>query len=189
MIPLGLALRFVLDSVKKSPNAKMYFFGVAALDRFKTRLKDYPQYCQHIGSIPHFKEFPPHLIEWVEHGANSLTPPSRPQGPVVPPTTSAAVAATTAAPPAPVVAPPPAAAVVAPTPTTTAAVAPNRTTAASTPATSATTSSTIVRPNVSSIGGRPSIANTTNIGNDIDLIYSEFFYDYSKRKIIIFSHF
>jgi hypothetical protein len=24
----------------------MYFFGIAALDRFKTKLKDYPQYCQ-----------------------------------------------------------------------------------------------------------------------------------------------
>jgi hypothetical protein len=27
----------------------MYFFGIAALDRFKTKLKDYPQYCQVLG--------------------------------------------------------------------------------------------------------------------------------------------
>merc|ERR1712223_242676 len=42
MIPLGLALRFVLDSVKKSPNAKMYFFGVAALDRSRRGSKITP---------------------------------------------------------------------------------------------------------------------------------------------------
>ena len=48
MVPLGLALRFVLDAVKRPTDSNMYFFGVAALDRFRTRLKDYPQYCQHI---------------------------------------------------------------------------------------------------------------------------------------------
>ena len=71
MIPLGLALRFVLDAVRKTPDSKMYFFGIAALDRFKTRLKDYPQYCQHVSCIPHFNDFPSHLKEWVEFGANS----------------------------------------------------------------------------------------------------------------------
>jgi hypothetical protein len=45
----------VLDAVRKSPESKMYFFGITALDRFKTRLKDYPQYCQHVSCITHFK--------------------------------------------------------------------------------------------------------------------------------------
>ena len=27
------------------------------------RLKEYPQYCQHVSAISHFREFPPHLIE------------------------------------------------------------------------------------------------------------------------------
>ena len=60
---LGIALRYVLEALKKPHGSKMYFFGVAALDRFKTRLKDYPQYCQHLASIPHFNQFPQHLIE------------------------------------------------------------------------------------------------------------------------------
>ncbi len=60
---LGIALRYVLEALKKAHGSKMYFFGVAALDRFKTRLKDYPQYCQHLASIPHFNNFPQHLIE------------------------------------------------------------------------------------------------------------------------------
>jgi CCR4-NOT transcription complex subunit 1 len=34
---LGIALRYVLEALKKQYNSKMYFFGIAALDRFKTR--------------------------------------------------------------------------------------------------------------------------------------------------------
>ena len=48
-------------------------------------MKDYPQYCQHITCIDHFKEFPAHLVEWVEYGQRSAMPPSKPHGPVLPP--------------------------------------------------------------------------------------------------------
>lgn len=58
---LSLALRYVLDSLKKPPTSKMYLFGMAALDKFKTRLKDFSQYCASIASIPHFQQFPMHL--------------------------------------------------------------------------------------------------------------------------------
>ena len=60
---LGLALRYVLDAVKKPPGSKMYYFGVVALDRFRGRLREYPQYCQHLATVEHFKQFPPHLIQ------------------------------------------------------------------------------------------------------------------------------
>lgn len=60
---LGLALRFVLDALRKPHGTKMYYFGIAALDRFKSRLKEYQKYCEHVMAIPHFKDFPPHLIE------------------------------------------------------------------------------------------------------------------------------
>ncbi|XP_018332618.1 CCR4-NOT transcription complex subunit 1 [Agrilus planipennis] len=86
---LGLALRFVLDALKKSEGSKMYYFGIAALDRFKSRLKEYHKYCEHIRAIPHFNEFPPHLIEYVEFGLQSLEPPNKPQGPVLPPSLTA----------------------------------------------------------------------------------------------------
>ncbi|XP_049786692.1 CCR4-NOT transcription complex subunit 1 isoform X4 [Schistocerca cancellata] len=81
---LGLALRFVLDALRKPTTSKMYFFGIAALDRFKTRLKEYHKYCEHVAAIPHFHEFPPHLIEYVEYGLQSQEPPNRPTGPVLP---------------------------------------------------------------------------------------------------------
>ncbi|KAL4234231.1 CCR4-NOT transcription complex subunit 1 [Mactra antiquata] len=72
---LGIALRFVLDALKKPYGSKMSFFGIAALDRFKTRLKDYPAYCQHLAAIPHFHQFPPHLIEYVQFGSSNQEPP------------------------------------------------------------------------------------------------------------------
>lgn len=83
-VTLGLALRFVLDGLRKPEGTKMYYFGIAALDRFKSRLKDYQTYCEHVRVIPHFSEFPHHLIEYIEYGLQGQEPPSRPQGPVVP---------------------------------------------------------------------------------------------------------
>lgn len=83
-VSLGLALRFVLDALRKAEGSKMYYFGIAALDRFKSRLKDYHKYCEHVRAIPHFNEFPPHLIEYVEYGLQSMEPPTKPQGPVLP---------------------------------------------------------------------------------------------------------
>lgn len=83
-VSLGLALRFVLDALRKPDGSKMYFFGIAALDRFKSRLKDYHKYCEHVRAIPHFNEFPAHLIEYVEYGLQSQEPPTKPQGPVLP---------------------------------------------------------------------------------------------------------
>lgn len=58
-----MALRYVLDALRKSHDSKMFYFGIAALDRFKSRLKEYHKYCEHIVNIPHFSHFPAHLIE------------------------------------------------------------------------------------------------------------------------------
>jgi CCR4-NOT transcription complex subunit 1 len=62
-VTVGLALRFVLDALRKPNTSKMYYFGIAALDRFKSRLKDYHKYCEHVAAIQHFGDFPQHLIE------------------------------------------------------------------------------------------------------------------------------
>jgi len=181
MIPLGLALRFVLDAVRKPCESKMYYFGIAALDRFKSKLKDYPQYCQHLSCISHFKDFPPHLIEWVEFGARSESPPTKPNGPVLPTHLNPAISSASSTVPA-------ASSVSAVgsigmsvggiTHTTTVTtnsqllVAKSTSSVITTTATSsntaittsaAPTSNTIVRPTGPPIGSRPSIANTTNI--------------------------
>lgn len=45
-----------------------YLYGTFTLP---CRLKDYPQYCQHLAAIPHFHQFPQHLIE-VEQWQNTV---------------------------------------------------------------------------------------------------------------------
>ncbi|CAN9499475.1 unnamed protein product [Ophioblennius macclurei] len=82
---LGLALRYVLEALRKPYASKMYYFGIAALDRFKNRLKDYPQYCQHLASIAHFLQFPHHLQEYIEYGQQSRDPPVKMQGSITTP--------------------------------------------------------------------------------------------------------
>uniref|UniRef100_A0A8B9GL85 CCR4-NOT transcription complex subunit 1 n=1 Tax=Amazona collaria TaxID=241587 RepID=A0A8B9GL85_9PSIT len=82
---LGLALRYVLEALRKPFASKMYYFGIAALDRFKNRLKDYPQYCQHLASISHFIQFPHHLQEYIEYGQQSRDPPVKMQGSITTP--------------------------------------------------------------------------------------------------------
>eukprot|EP00163_Fabomonas_tropica_P033612 TRINITY_DN892_c0_g1_i3.p1 TRINITY_DN892_c0_g1~~TRINITY_DN892_c0_g1_i3.p1 ORF type:complete len:2289 (-),score=618.48 TRINITY_DN892_c0_g1_i3:1290-8156(-) len=50
---LGLALRYVLEALRKPPQSSMYIFGILALDRFKGRLHEWPQYCVHITQMTH----------------------------------------------------------------------------------------------------------------------------------------
>ncbi|XP_012340948.1 CCR4-NOT transcription complex subunit 1 isoform X3 [Apis florea] len=132
---LGLALRFVLDALRKPEGSKMYYFGITALDRFKSRLKDYQTYCEHVRAIQHFSEFPPHLIEYIEYGLQGQEPPTRPQGPVLPKTLAAMLA-----------------------PVTT----PYKTITTTTITTSTTQAKSSTTP-TTSLSARPSIANATNI--------------------------
>lgn len=85
-LTLGLALRYVLEALRKPEGSKMYYFGITAMDRFKNRLHTYQKYCEHVRSIPHFNSFPPHLIKYVEYGCNSELPPDIPQVPFNPTT-------------------------------------------------------------------------------------------------------
>ena len=60
-ITLGIALRYVLEALRKNPNnnlqsGKMFRFGMFALEQFKNRLHEWPQYCSHIIQIPHLKD-------------------------------------------------------------------------------------------------------------------------------------
>lgn len=80
-VALGLALRCVLDALKKPEGSKMYYFGITALDRFKNKLHLYPKYCEYVHSIAHFDQFPSHLIEYIEFGAQGQEPPNKTLGP------------------------------------------------------------------------------------------------------------
>jgi len=70
-ITLGIALRYVLEALRKPPgpqvgSGKMFRFGMFALEQFKGRLYEWPQYCSHIVQIPHLKQGQPELVQDIE---------------------------------------------------------------------------------------------------------------------------
>ena len=61
-ITLGVALRCVLDALRKPTGSKMFAFGSDALEQFKRRLTEWPQYCQHLAQIPNLAQAHPDLM-------------------------------------------------------------------------------------------------------------------------------
>jgi CCR4-NOT transcription complex subunit 1 len=64
---LTVAIRFVIDALKSSPESATsnFNFGIIALQAFQTRLGEFPEVCNAILTIPHLHESHPHLIEFV----------------------------------------------------------------------------------------------------------------------------
>lgn len=69
-ITLGIALRYVLEALRRPPgpdnSGKMFRFGMFALEQFKGRLGEWPQYCSHIVQIPHLVTNHAALVEEIE---------------------------------------------------------------------------------------------------------------------------
>ncbi len=73
-IPLGIAFRYVLEALRKPATSKMFKFGALALDQFKTRLQEWPQYCTFLAQIPHLRQAHPKLVEWVDKASAAADP-------------------------------------------------------------------------------------------------------------------
>jgi CCR4-NOT transcription complex subunit 1 len=76
-ITLGIALRYVLEALRKDPdlgdgNDKMFRFGQIALEQFKSRLGEWPQYCSHLIQIPHLSR---HNTELFQEAQRALSNP------------------------------------------------------------------------------------------------------------------
>ncbi|XP_057532309.1 uncharacterized protein LOC130810318 isoform X1 [Amaranthus tricolor] len=76
-LTLGIALRCVLDALRKPADSKMFAFGTRALEKFVSRLDEWPQYCNHILQISHLRGSHPELVAYIEgvlarksHGGN-----------------------------------------------------------------------------------------------------------------------
>ncbi|XP_010258903.1 PREDICTED: CCR4-NOT transcription complex subunit 1 isoform X3 [Nelumbo nucifera] len=65
-LTLGIALRCVLDALRKSADSKMFVFGVKALEQFLDRLVEWPQYCNHILQIAHLRGTHSELVAFIE---------------------------------------------------------------------------------------------------------------------------
>lgn len=77
-ITLGIALRYVLEALRKDPeqagsNEKMFRFGKMALDQFRARLSEWPQYCSHLVQIPHFAAQCPEIHMEAQRAISSNT--------------------------------------------------------------------------------------------------------------------
>ena len=62
-IPLGVALRYILEALQESSDSKMFQFGVKALSKFYSRLNQWPQYRTQVLNLQHVTEAYPELVE------------------------------------------------------------------------------------------------------------------------------
>ena len=65
-ITLGIALRYVLEALRKPLRSNMFKFGMCALEQFKSRLAEWPQYCHHILQISHIRQSHAELIDYIQ---------------------------------------------------------------------------------------------------------------------------
>ncbi|XP_031259158.1 CCR4-NOT transcription complex subunit 1-like [Pistacia vera] len=65
-LELGIALRGVLDALRKPIDSKIFSFGTKALEQFLDCLVELPQYCNHILQISHLRGTHPELVALVE---------------------------------------------------------------------------------------------------------------------------
>lgn len=64
-ITLAVAMKYVLESIKK-PQSRLYRFGWYALQKFKPRLTEWPQYLRQIVSIVTLRQEQPQFVDWCE---------------------------------------------------------------------------------------------------------------------------
>jgi CCR4-NOT transcription complex subunit 1 len=85
-ITLGIALRYVLEALRKDPeasdsNEKMFRFGKISLEQFRPRLGEWPQYCSHLVQIPHLTRHCPDLFNDAQRAINNPLPSTSPAQP------------------------------------------------------------------------------------------------------------
>ncbi|KAF8502451.1 Not1-domain-containing protein [Gautieria morchelliformis] len=62
-IPLGIAIRYILDALQCPPDTNLFKFGVQALSRFESRLPEWQPLCEKLLQIPHLLEARPDLAD------------------------------------------------------------------------------------------------------------------------------
>lgn len=77
-ITLGIALRYVLEALRKDPehgesNEKLFRFGRISLEQFRGRLVEWPQYCSHLIQIPHLAKHCRELFDEAQRALGTST--------------------------------------------------------------------------------------------------------------------
>lgn len=66
-IPLGIAIRYIIDALGCAPHTNLFKFGIQALNRFEFRLPEWRPLCEALLQIPHFAEARPDLAANIQH--------------------------------------------------------------------------------------------------------------------------
>jgi CCR4-NOT transcription complex subunit 1 len=61
-IPLGIAIRYILDALNCAPESNLFKFGLQALSQFEPRLPEWKPLCAALLGIPHLAEARPDLV-------------------------------------------------------------------------------------------------------------------------------
>ncbi|XP_058212330.1 uncharacterized protein LOC131324368 [Rhododendron vialii] len=72
-LTLGIALRGVLDALRKPPDSKMFVFGTKALEQFVDRLIEWPPYCNHILQMSHLRSSHSELVAFIERALERIS--------------------------------------------------------------------------------------------------------------------
>lgn len=70
-IPLGIAIRYVLDALNCPPETNLFKFGIQALGRFEFRLAEWRPLCEALLRITHLTESRPDLVANIERALAS----------------------------------------------------------------------------------------------------------------------
>ncbi|KAL0947287.1 hypothetical protein HGRIS_013407 [Hohenbuehelia grisea] len=70
-IPLGIAIRYILDALNCPPETNLFKFGVQALSQFETRLSEWQPLCEALLAIPHLAETRPELFAAIQRAVAS----------------------------------------------------------------------------------------------------------------------
>lgn len=74
-IPLGIAMRYIVDALQCRPDTNLFKFGIQALSRFEVRLPEWQPFCEVLSGIAHLAEVRPDLMASIHH---ALRAPSGP---------------------------------------------------------------------------------------------------------------
>ncbi|CAA7270173.1 unnamed protein product [Cyclocybe aegerita] len=70
-IPLGIAMRYILDALNCPPDTNLFKFGIQALSRFEVRLAEWRPLCEALSRIPHLADARPELITAIHRILNT----------------------------------------------------------------------------------------------------------------------
>ncbi|KAF9532432.1 Not1-domain-containing protein [Crepidotus variabilis] len=70
-LPLGIAMRYILDALNCPPETNLFKFGTQALSRFEVRLAEWKPLCEALSRIPHLAEARPDLITSIHRALNT----------------------------------------------------------------------------------------------------------------------